>query len=166
MGAGVLISLEEYLNTDYSPDREFVDGVVVERHWGERPHSIVQSNVIFALRLRYPNLCVWPEMRIWTVAGRCRIPDVLVVSSDPGTTILEEPPLLVVEILSPSDEMINVMEKVEEYRAIGVPNIWLLAPARHKAYRAQSNGLEEVFGEMYSHTPEIRLEFTEIFRGL
>ena len=30
MGAGALISLEDYLATDYSPDREFVDGVVVE----------------------------------------------------------------------------------------------------------------------------------------
>ena len=31
----VLAPIEEYLETDYSPDREFVDGTVVERHVGE-----------------------------------------------------------------------------------------------------------------------------------
>jgi hypothetical protein len=31
-----LVSLQEYLDTDYSPDREYVDGVVVERSVGER----------------------------------------------------------------------------------------------------------------------------------
>jgi hypothetical protein len=32
----VLVALEEYLNTSYSPDREYVDGVVVERNVGGR----------------------------------------------------------------------------------------------------------------------------------
>jgi len=41
-----MVSLEHYLDTSYSPDREFVDGVVVERDVGERPHS------------RVPDLCV------------------------------------------------------------------------------------------------------------
>ena len=44
MGAGVLMSLEQYLATDYSPDREFVDGVVTERYVGELPRSVVQRN--------------------------------------------------------------------------------------------------------------------------
>ena len=101
MGAGVLISLEEYLRTDYSPDREYVDGAIVERHAGERPHGIVQSNLVFAVRSRNPNLCVWPETRMRTVEGRCRVPDVSVLLIHPGTDILEEPPFIVIEILSP-----------------------------------------------------------------
>ena len=166
MGAGVLISLEKYLATDYSPDREFVDGVVVERHVGERPHSIVQSNLIFALRQKYRHLCVWPEQRIRTVAGRCRIPGVLIVLSDPGTSILEDPPFVVVEILSATDGMTDVMEKLEEYRTVGVPNIWLLDPKRARAYRFRAGGLEEAFGELVAESPEIRLELDEVFRGL
>jgi Uma2 family endonuclease len=166
MSAGVLISLEEYLATDYSPDREFVDGLVMERHVGERPHSIVQSNVIFELRQRYRHLCVWPEQRIRTLAGRCRIPDVLIALSDPGTAILEEPPFVVVEILSASDGMSDVLEKLEEYRAIGVPNIWLLDPKRAMAYRFGSSGLEQVREELAAESPEIRLELDEVFRGL
>jgi len=49
-----MVSLEHYLDTSYSPDREFVDGVVVERDVGERPHSRVLTN----LTRRPPFLCV------------------------------------------------------------------------------------------------------------
>src|SRR5437870_4091833 len=35
-----LVSVEEYLNTSYEgPDREYVDGRIVERNVGERSHS-------------------------------------------------------------------------------------------------------------------------------
>ena len=59
MGAGVLISLEQYLAMDYSPDREFVDGVVLERHVEELPRSLVQRNLVLALCRRYPHLFVF-----------------------------------------------------------------------------------------------------------
>jgi len=35
------ISLEDYLNTSYRPDRDYVDGEVEERNVGEKEHSIV-----------------------------------------------------------------------------------------------------------------------------
>ena len=39
MGPASLISIEEYLGTSYSPDREYVDGEIVERNLGEKTHS-------------------------------------------------------------------------------------------------------------------------------
>src|ERR1700679_3294774 len=72
----VLTAIEENLETDYSPDREFVAGLVVERHLGEQPHSIVQSNVHYSLRRRYPKLLVLPEQRVRTTPNRCRVPDI------------------------------------------------------------------------------------------
>ncbi len=33
-----LISVEEYQNTSYDPDVQFVDGVLVERKTGDWPH--------------------------------------------------------------------------------------------------------------------------------
>jgi Uma2 family endonuclease len=33
------VSLEEYLNTSYRPDREYRDGVLVERNMGDRNHA-------------------------------------------------------------------------------------------------------------------------------
>jgi hypothetical protein len=74
-----LVPLEEYLNTSYSPDREYVDGIVVERNVGDRPHSMVQKNVTIDLQTRHPAIYVWPEQRIRTVVDRrSRVPDVCV----------------------------------------------------------------------------------------
>ena len=73
----VLTAIEEYLETDYSPDREFVDGAVVERNLGEKSHSRVQRTLIAVLCARYPNIFVWPEQRVRTTRNRCWIPDVL-----------------------------------------------------------------------------------------
>jgi hypothetical protein len=33
------VPVEEYLNTSYDPDREYVDGQLVERHVGEHFHG-------------------------------------------------------------------------------------------------------------------------------
>lgn len=38
MGATTLVSVADYLSTSYSPDREYVDGLIVERNWGGKTH--------------------------------------------------------------------------------------------------------------------------------
>lgn len=41
---------EEYLHTQFDgPDREYVDGGVVERNTGELPHAILQADLIYIL---------------------------------------------------------------------------------------------------------------------
>jgi hypothetical protein len=34
MGAATLVSVEDYLDTNYSPDCEYIDGRIVERNLG------------------------------------------------------------------------------------------------------------------------------------
>jgi Uma2 family endonuclease len=164
----VLASLEEYLNTAYSPDREYVDGVVVERHVGERRHSLVQRNVVIYLQTRHPRISVWPEQRVRTIPNRrSRVPDVCVTLEDPGTDVFEAPPLIVVEILSRRDEMTDLLEKLDEYAAFGVPYIWVIDPRRKKAFTYAGGRLEEVTGEaLTAGTHPIRLPLEEVFRGL
>src|SRR5687768_17093017 len=116
MSVTAQISMAEYLDTDYSPDREYVDGVVVERHLGERPHSLLQGNIMFTLRRDYPHIFVWPEQRVCTIPERrSRIPDVCVTLRDPLVDLFAAPPFVCIEILSRRDEMSNVLEKLEEY---------------------------------------------------
>src|SRR5450755_4100139 len=100
-----LISVEEYLNTPYDPDVEFVDGVLVERNVGDWLHSLVQSNVLFALRQKYPHLKVVAELPSSVTSTRYRLPDVCVLLSPPKTRYLLDAAFLVVEILSESDVM-------------------------------------------------------------
>ena len=168
----VLVALEEYLNTSYSPDREYVDGVVVERNVGDRSHSMVLSNVIFSLGQRYAHLQVWPAQRIGTIADRrSRVPDVCVTKQDPGTDVFETPPLIAVEILSRRDEMSDVLEKLDEYAAFGIPHIWLIDPRRKKAFTFGGGALQEVEGgtltaSLTGMAEGIQLPLEEAFRGL
>jgi len=162
----VLVSLDEHLDTAYSPDREYVDGVVVERNVGERPHSRVQGNLIFCFRQQYEDLFAWPEQRVRTVPDRrSRVPDVCVTLQDPEIDVFDAPPFLVVEILSKRDEMSDVLEKLAEYEGFGVPHIWLIDPRRKKAFTYERGRLELVTGEALI-AGEIELPLVEVFRGL
>ena len=62
MSAGTLVSLEEYLNTSYDPDVEYVDGVLVERNAGDWLHSLAQKNIIVALSRKYPRIYAMPRL--------------------------------------------------------------------------------------------------------
>lgn len=167
MGATALMSMAEYLDTSYSPDCEYVDGVVVERNVGERPHSIVQVNLAYLVRRDYPNVFVFTEQRVRTIAERrSRVPDVCVTLEDPKADVFESPPFICIEILSRRDELGDVFEKLKEYAAFGVPNIWVIDPRKKKAFLFRGV-LEEIEGDaLATSNPEIRLPLEEVFRGL
>ena len=167
MAVTTLISMAEYLDMSYSPDREYVDGVVVERNVGEKPHSKVQRNFTVYLTNPYPVYCVWPEQRVRTVPERrSRIPDVCVTLEEPPTDVFETPPFICIDILSRRDEFGDVFEKLKEYAAFGVPNIWVIDPRKKKVFIFR-RVLEEVEGDaLVTSNPEIRMPLEEIFRGL
>lgn len=160
-----MASIEKYLETAYSPDREFVDGAVVERHVGERPHSRVLGNVIFSLGCCDPQLFVWPVQRVRTNVNRCRVPDVCVTIHEPPTDVFETPPLICIEILSRRDEMSDVLEKLEEYAAAGVRYIWVVDPRRKKAF-FYDGGLRGVTSGVLVTTdqPVVELPLADVFR--
>lgn len=163
----VPVSLEEYLNTAYSPDREYVDGEIVRRNVGARGHSFVRSNLIFLLRLGSRRLFVWPEQRVRTIAGRrCRVPDVCVTIVDPHVDVFESPPLVCIESLSRKDRLSRVVAKCEQYAAFGVPHIWVFDPRRKKAFRFEEGRLEEAQEKLAVPSHRIQLPLKEIFRGL
>jgi Uma2 family endonuclease len=157
-------SIEEYLETAYSPDREFVDGTVVERHVGEQSHSRVLGNVIFSLR--DPRVFVWPILRMRTTPNRCRVPDVCVTVQMPATEILESAPLICVEILSPSDEATYVQEKLEEYAAVGVRYIWVVDPRRKKAFSYDGSLREVTSAFATTEEPLVQLPLADAFLNL
>ncbi|MFN0166136.1 MAG: Uma2 family endonuclease, partial [Bryobacteraceae bacterium] len=120
--AAVLTPLTEYLATSYSPDREYVDGRVVERAMGEKQHSKVQTELtIFlgTLRARL-GISVFVEQRVQVKPQRFRVPDVCVCLGEPDEEIFTSPPFLVIEILSPDDRMTEMLEKIDDYLSFGV----------------------------------------------
>jgi Uma2 family endonuclease len=92
-----------------------------------------------------------------------RIPDVAVFHPAlPEAELLPStPPLIVIEILSPSDGHSEVHQKLDEYRAWGVPNVWLVDPQLRKLY-VYGRGLTEVASFRLAQPP-VELTASEIF---
>lgn len=159
-----LVSVEEYLNASYDPDVEYVDGVLVERNVGDWLHSLVQSNILVALRQKFPHLKTVAELRMKVTDTRFRLPDVCVLLAAPKTKYLADAPYIVIEILSEGDDMSLVMEKLREYDRKGVPNIWLIDPRLQLMSVYRDAVLQEVAGDTIA-TGDQRVSLTrnEVF---
>jgi Uma2 family endonuclease len=165
MAVETLIPVEEYLRTSYSPDVEYVDGELVELIVGDPLHSLVQSNIIFALRTRYKNVKVLPEVRSKVTSTRYRLPDICVTLNFPSGKVLLDPPFVAIEILSEDDRMSRVIERLLEFAAIGTPNIWVIDPRLKKMFTFHGNTLQEVEGDaIASENPRLELTRAETFQ--
>ena len=110
-------SVEEYLARSYRPDREYIDGTILERHLGDRDHSEVQTEIATYLNSRRKQLGirVFVEQRIQVAPSRFRIPDICVtVGPRPQELVLTRPPFVCIEILSKDDRPSDTRERVEE----------------------------------------------------
>jgi len=167
MGAATLVSVEDYLSTSYSPDREYIDGRIVERNLGENTHSTIQANLIHYLMTRRKELGirVRPEQRVQVSPTRFRVPDVTVVNTSQTIgEIFTAPPHLCIEILSKDDTLDYMQEKIDDYLKFGVPYIWIINPRLRKGYVATKAGMvEAVSGILETSDPDIRVPVAELF---
>jgi Uma2 family endonuclease len=166
MGVETLISVDEYLSTSYDPDVEYVDGVLVKRNVGDWLHSLIQSNLIFHFRRKYPGIYVVPELRSQTRPTRYRLPDVCVVLQAPKPKFLLDAAFLAIEILSEDDRMSRMMEKLEEYDQKGISHIWLIDPRLQKVSVYAGGTLNEIRDAIIATTdPRLELSREEIFQS-
>src|SRR5438445_6870976 len=143
MSSTTSISVSEYLNSSYSPDRDFVDGRIEERNLGEHDHAAVQAALVlwFGQHQDEWHIEVLPEQRIRISPTKFRVPDICLVSLDePVEQILTKPPLACIEILSPEDTLRRMQERINDYRAFGVANILVLDPATLRSYACRASG--------------------------
>jgi len=164
MSVETLISVEEYLNTSYDPDVEYVDGVLVERNVGDWSHSLIQRNIVLNLGRKYPHIYAVPELRSQTRTTRYRLPDVSVLLAAPQTEYLLEAAFLAVEILSKRDSMTSIIEKLDEYSQKGVANIWLFDPRLEKMFTFRPPDLQEVEDSIATDNPRLELTRAEVFQ--
>lgn len=161
-----LVSVEEYLSTDYSPDCDYVDGVVEERNVGQQKHAIVQTLIAgFLLRLRQVlGALVVVEQRIKVSPTNYRVPDVCVVlRADPEEAVITTAPFLCVEVLSPDDRMVRMHEKIGDYLSMGVTYVWVVDPYLRKAWTYTSEGsFEAKNGVLRTKDPDIEMPLSEV----
>jgi Uma2 family endonuclease len=146
MGVRTTISVEEYLHTSFPDlDKEYRDGELVERALPDYPHGRAQGMLCAFFLARRARLHFFPciATRIKVRSERVIIPDVAVFHPTQPDLLPETPPLVAIEILSIDDRLSEVREKLEEYRAWGVPHVWLVDPRSRRFYTCDS-GLTEV----------------------
>jgi Uma2 family endonuclease len=138
------VPVEVYLRSSYEPDAEYVDGAIEERPMGENDHSAWQLAILkwFLQHEKDWNVRLRPELRVQVATTRFRVPDVTVLDRDqPVEPIVTQPPLAVFEILSPEDSLQRLKRKLEDYRVMGIPEIWVIDPQDATYYRYEDQQL-------------------------
>ena len=131
-----LISIGDYLKTSYRPDREYIDGELLERHVDKWDHARIQALLCiwFGSREQTWNIVVATGLRVKVSSSRVRIPDVCLVSMGPHPPVILTPPLLVVEILSSDDTYASMTQRCNDYIRMGVPTLWIVDPANRTGH--------------------------------
>jgi Uma2 family endonuclease len=122
----VLVPIEEYLASSFSPDAEFIDGRIEERDMGENDHSAWQKALVvwFEMQAERAGIRVRPELRVQVTAGQFLVPDVTLLDrSRPAEPIATHPPVAVFEVLSPGDSIRKFMRKGALYEGMGIRTI-------------------------------------------
>ncbi len=146
MATATLIPVTEYLATTYHPDCDYLNGETKERNVGEGSHGRLQLllGALFEQHAEAWNTCPVTEQRVQVAPTRYRVPDLVVLqANEPWQEVVRTPPLLCVEVLSRSDTFTELQERVDDYAAMGVPNIWAVSPWQRAAYYASPQGFRK-----------------------
>jgi Uma2 family endonuclease len=165
-----LISIEEYLNTSYRPDVDYVDGEIEERNLGEFDHADLQTQISHLLRDHQKDwgVRVVVETRTRVSPTRVRIPDVCVLDASlPRERIISHPPLLCVEVLSPRDTFQAMRKRVQDFFNMGVKDVWIFDPATRIAHACSATTItDHTTGTLRVAGTKIELSIQDVFSTL
>jgi Uma2 family endonuclease len=164
------IPIEQYLGKSYRPDREYVDGEIRERNVGKYEHARVQALLAawFNQHEKTWGAQVVTEQRVQVSSTRVRIPDVALLPPGSQPDVIVDPPLLIVEILSPDDSYSDTQERAQDYREMGVETVWIVDPKTRTgrmcsgAEWVEASRLEVKGTDLYVNLPDIFSQLTSI----
>ncbi len=128
------ITLEEFLTNDYE-SYEYAKGELVPMSFPTMEHGEISTNIVTLLN----NYARQHQLgRIYTAETKFQIgesgrkPDVAFVTQERLPENRRQasplPPDLAIEVVSPTDMLYNVLEKVAEYLDAGTQMIWVIEP--------------------------------------
>jgi len=169
MATVISVPVEEYLRTTYHPDREYVGGQLLERHVGEHDHSLLQTLIGIELgaRRRERRFRIFTEQRVRVSdEPRFRIPDLCVKALPYHKTPVLVSPDLVIEIVSPDDDATEMLEKIADYQAAGIPHIWVVNPYKRTLIEADQAVIRRA-ASLVLATPLVgEVDFASLFQQL
>jgi len=135
-------------------------------------HAIVQGNVYFLLRQKYEDqFRVVPEVSV-IVNEKERVPDIALFEKlefSPGNdeVKLSEMPFLIIEILSPKQNLTDLIVKSHIYFEAGVQSYWLILPDLKTVYVFSAPDEYEAYvktGMLKDTQLDIELDLENVFR--
>jgi Uma2 family endonuclease len=151
-------------------------GRVIMMTGGSRAHWQITMNISNALRARLDpdRLAVLPEFGIDLGPGTIRFPDVVVdVAGESPTDLKATAPVLMVEVLSPSSERIDLGDKPAEYLRLPSLLVYLVVAQdemkawlwirRPSGFWATAHVLEGLEAVIHIEPLGIDLPFTEVY---
>jgi Uma2 family endonuclease len=169
-----LVSLDEYLNTAYEPDRDFVDGVLLERNVGTQRHGLLQTFLIlfFGQYIKSHRIALFTEtrLRVDAARGRHRIPDVMIVEAPYAKgKVVTDVPAIIIEIKSPDDTFDDIVDRCFDYEKLTVANIVVMDPDNKRAWLFQQGNIQLLTGakiQLKLSRLVIDFPFSELFAEL
>ena len=148
---------------------ELIDGVVMMSPRPAKTHQNISGNLYFEMRnaLKHTNCKPLQEVDL-ALNHDIMVPDIMVLCNDnmQGTRQIT-PPLIVVEIVSPSSSGRDYMLKRLKYQQLGIEEYWIVSPEEkciwviHYAEQAEHHYCD---GEAKSAVlPELVIDFEQIF---
>ncbi|MCC6723184.1 MAG: Uma2 family endonuclease [Saprospiraceae bacterium] len=157
--------VDDYLETDYETERgkplPSLDHSLIQarlsqlllNNYGKQYSFPSELDLELAPKGATPDLCVYPKMK--------RDPQV-----DEPVIKMKEPPIAVVEIISPKQALDDITEKARlRYFPNGVKTVWIVIPS-FKAIVLVVPGLNTTYfnkGEFYDPATNIKLSIEEVF---
>jgi Uma2 family endonuclease len=158
------VPIETYLRSTYEPDAEYVDGQIEERPAALYEHSAWQGAIMywFDPHAKEWNICILPSLRIRVAPTRIRVPDVAIFDRDqPREQVPACAPVAVFEVLSAEDTLSRMMRKLDDYAAMGIPQIRVIDPEMKRYFRFENGELHKA-STFASPDRGIQFEITEI----
>jgi Uma2 family endonuclease len=166
VSVATVVPLTEYLNTSYRPDCDYLEGELLERNVGEWDHARLQGLLSGCLSNCEKELGILVALaqRIQIKANRFRVPDITVLAGPrPVGAIITEPPFLCVEILSPSDRVVEMQDRIRDYLDFGVRYVWLIDPRTGLTFVHTTDSVQEIRnGILTTNDPDIRVSLFEL----
>ena len=145
MAASTFVSVGDYLRHTYYPDRDFVEGALLERNVGEIDHGDAQGRVAYLVAANCPRFWAAISVRVQIRPDRFRVPDVVIMrGGKPAGRIITTPPAVAVEVLSPDDRAIDIEARIADFLEFGVECVWVINPETRRSFIHTTEGSHEV----------------------
>ena len=137
------LNFEEYLNYENEDNKyELFDGELILMNPPTGFHALIINKLTKIIEAEINRLKLdWYALQgigVRTGIRRSRLPDLTIIKKQQldeilnVSAILESPPLLVIEIVSPESEIRDYRYKRTEYSAMGIAEYWIIDPNREK----------------------------------